>query len=599
MHSVDWRMSQIEQKVNLALAAQLPLDIPDNVLDFITEFRPKIGRTPLTFNHAPFWIEPMMDECPDIMFINGRQTFKTTNSSSLIAWIALFKPGCEVTWVADDENHRGAFSEKRLREETFLANPKLEQFLPHGQANVGRIRLLNGSTIYLVTDENKYHAVEGHSNEVLVLDEAQAQDIGFLPVAMYSLSKTHGRLYIFGIGGEAGSPYEKRWRRTDQREWIYNDKNWRDKLEFDAFGNITNVPDEMEKILAGRWVKQNPNASGEQHGYHFPQEIFPHIPLTIDDAIHKYRVQPELAIEYQEKHYPHSMVLSHCYGEFFKAERRPITPDMVEACYVNDLKLLKAYEVRELKEIYQDEILVTGGVDYGSGPSASQTVGSVLIHWRKSKRVQLAWIDRRPQEHQLYQARYLAEMFADYGIDCGVGDLGYGAIQIKLMQEGGRDDKDIKFKGLGVHRFLGCRTVGDETKPEMDFRRETDEHGTQTGRLQIDKTTVIQNFVDFIGMKVSHPLYPESLEKQRPIFMIPHMNDWETDFLMDDFCDVTRKDLEEEQQVRVEDPRQRARKEYNHPPDSVMSIIYNLVSAQNFRPSQYMITPVKRSPKKW
>jgi len=267
---------------------------------------------------------------------------------------------------------------------------------------------------------------------------------------------------------------------------------------------------------------------------------------------------------------------------------------MVQACYVNDLTLLKGHEVRELKELYQDEILVTGGVDYGSGPSASQTVGSVHIHWHKSKRVQLAWIERRPQEHQLYQARHLAEMFADYGIDCGVGDLGYGAIQVKLMQDGGRDDKDIKFKGLGGHRFLGCRTVGDETKPEMDYTQETDEHGTQTGRLQIDKTTVIQNFVDFIGMRVSHPLYPESLEKQRPMYMIPHMNNWETDFLMDDFTAVTRKDLEEEQQVRVEDPRQRARKEYNHPPDSVMSIIYNLVGAQNYRPSQYMITPVKR-----
>jgi len=114
-------VSQIEQKINIARASQLPLEIPNNVLDFIKQFRPKIGREPLNFNHSPFWIEPMMDECPDIMFINGRQTFKTTNSSSLIAWTALFKPGCEVTWVADDENHRGAFSEKRLREETFLA----------------------------------------------------------------------------------------------------------------------------------------------------------------------------------------------------------------------------------------------------------------------------------------------------------------------------------------------------------------------------------------------------------------------------------------------------------------------------------------------
>ena len=51
-------MAQAEQKINIAVASQLPLDIPDNVLDFIKEFRPKIGREPLNFDMAPFWIEP-------------------------------------------------------------------------------------------------------------------------------------------------------------------------------------------------------------------------------------------------------------------------------------------------------------------------------------------------------------------------------------------------------------------------------------------------------------------------------------------------------------------------------------------------------------
>ena len=566
---------------------------PDNLIDFIDEFRPNIGRMAQTFDLAPFWIEPLLDNHPNILMVNGRQTFKTTNCANLIAWVATRYPGCEVSYVVDDEQHKSAFSEQRLRNETFIANPKLAQFLPHQRANIGRIRLLNGSVTYLLTDEGHYHQVEGKSNKILVFDETQAQDVGFLPVAMYSLGKTKGRLVMFGIGGEAGSDYYKLWQRTDQREWIYDDRYWRAKLKFDAFGNIVNDVDDLKQILAGKWVSQRPE-NVNYRGYHFPQTIFPHVPITIDDAISKYQTQPELSIQYQQRHYSSSMFLSHTLGEFYKAERRPITPEMVERCYIRYLPLLKAAEVRKLKEVFGNDIKIFGGVDFGSGPSASKTVASIVIRWRKSDRYQLVHIDPRPQEHQLDQARYIAELFRDFGVDFAVGDLGYGQIQVKVIQDGGRDSRDIKFEGLGRKRFTGCRTTGDETKPEMQYMQEADEHGTQLGRIQIDKTTVIQGFVDFVGKYVSHPTRPTEEELKKPVFMIPMKNDWETDFLMDDFCSITRKDLEEDTEVRVEDPRQRAKKEFNHPPDSVMSIIYCLVADQNWNPDAFKISPVRK-----
>ncbi len=594
MHSDSFRLSNLEEKLNRIKAKALPDNVPDNLLDFIKEFRPMLGKKPLNFDKDPFWIEPLLDPHPHITFVNARQTYKTTNASTLIAWIALRNPGSEVTYVADDDLHRSAFSEQRLRQETFLANVRLEAYLPHGKANVGRIKLLNGSVVYLVTDENKYHQVEGKSNAVLILDEAQAQDVGFLPVAFYSLSKTHGRFYCFGIGGEAGSDYYKLWKRTDQREWKYDDDDWRSKLQFNAFGELTNDNDKLQKILAGKWIAQNPSAT-DYRGYHFPQRIFPHIPLTIEDALTKYHVQPELSIEYQQKHYPHSMYMSHCEGDFYKAERRPITPEMVEACYVDYLKLLLPHEVIDLKAIYGNEIKVLGGVDFGSSASgASKTVATILIHWRKSNRYQLAWVDARPAEHPMDQARYITDLFTNYEVDFAVGDWGYGQDQIPLIQGGGRDSKDNKFNGIGRHKFRGCQTIGNEVKPISEYSQNTDEHGVDQDRLQIDKTTVIQNFIDFVGMKVSHPTYPMEEDFKQMMFMIPHFYDYQTDFLMDDMTAITRKDLEEVQEIRVEDPRQRATKMFNHPADSVMSIIYCLVAAQNYNPTAYQITPIRR-----
>ena len=598
MHSDSFRLSNLEHKLNEIKAKALPTLVPDNLIDFIKEFRPMLGKKPLNFDKDPFWVEPLLDPHPHITFVNARQTYKTTNASTLIAWIALRYPGSEVTYVADDDLHRSAFSEQRLRQETFLANPKLERYLPHGKANVGRIKLLNGSVIYLVTDENKYHAVEGKSNEVLILDEAQAQDVGFLPVAFYSLSKTHGRFYAFGIGGEAGSPYYKLWKRTDQREWKYDDKDWRDKLQFDAFGEITNDIDKLQKILAGKWVAQNPT-NVDYRGYHFPQSMFPHIPLTIVDAVTKYHVQPELSIEYQKKHYPHSMYMSHCCAEFYKAERRPISPEMVEACYVNYLKLLLPHEVLDLKAIYGNEITVLGGVDFGSSASgASKTVVTIIIHWRKSNRYQLVWIDSRPVEHPMDQARYITDLLVNYEVDYAVGDWGYGQDQIPLIQGGGRDSKDNKFSGVGRHKFRGCQTIGNEVKPMSEYSQNTDEHGVEQDKLQIDKTTVIQNFIDFVGMSVSHPIYPREEKFKKMMFMIPHFFDYQTDFLMDDMTSITRKDLEEVQEVIVEDPRQKAMKTFNHPPDSVMSIIYCIVAGQNYNPDAYVITPIRRRSRK-
>lgn len=593
MHSDRYRLSILEQKLRERKAKAQPEIIPDNLIDFIKEYRPKIGHKELKFDDAPFWVEPLLDTHPHITFVNGRQTFKTTNSSSLIAWISLLKPGSEVTYVADDDNHRTAFSEQRLRQETFQSNPKMARYMPHGKANIGRIKLLNGSVIYLVTDENKYHAVEGKSNEVLILDEAQAQDVGFLPVAMYSLSKTHGRFYCFGIGGEAGSDYYKMWKRTDQREWFYDNPNWRDNLQFDAFGQLTNSPSDLHTILAGKWVAQNPTKS-DYRGYHFPQTMFPHIPITIHDAVTKYHIQPEISIEYQQKYYPTSMFMSHTMGEFYKAERRPITPEMVEACYVNYMKLLSGQEVRDLKALYGNEIRVVGGVDFGSGPSASKTVISIIIHWRKSNRYQLVWIDPRPAEHPMDQARYISTLLLDYNIDFGVGDWGYGQDQIPLIQGGGRDSQDNRYLGLGKNRFVGCQTIGNEVKPHGEYSQHSDEHGTEHAKLQIDKTTVIQNYIDFIGMRVAHPLFPYEEQFKKPMFIIPHALDWQTDFLMDDMTSVTRKDLDEVQEVRTEDPRQKAMKMFNHPPDSVMSHIYCMVAIQNYNPSAYVMTPVRK-----
>lgn len=575
-------------------AVQLDLPIlPTNTIEWIEEARPNIGRVHRNFDLSPFWYDIYQDNHPNIMVVAGRQTFKTTFCTDKIGNAGTAYNRVEVGYVTDSEAHLSAFSKQRLRVETFQQNPILRQFLRHDRGNIGEISLGNDSTIYLVTDEGEYKKVEGKSLKLLMLDEAQYQDIQFLTKALYSLFQTHGRIFVLGIGGEAGSEYYNMWHKTDQREWIYEDKFWYEKIQRNAMGEITNSRDELKAILSGHWIPQKPENT-QFRGYHLPQTIFPSIPRTIAEA-QLYNINPQFSIEFQQRYSPQSYFSSHCMGEFYKAPRRPITPEMVEACYVRYLTLLTPEETRLLKEAYGNQIIVLGGVDFGSGPSASKTVASVCIYWKKANRVQLVHIDPRPQEHQLDQAGYLADMFNDYGIDFGVGDLGYGQIQVKVMQDGGRDSKDRQFTGLGKKRFVGCRTIGDETKPQQKFLQDTDEHGTQLGRIQIDKTTTIQNFVDFIGSYVAHPTRPSDEQWKRTQFIIPYGLEYQTSWLMADLVSITRKDLEKDPDVMKEDPRQRAKKEYNHPPDSVMSIIYCLVAKNNYDEARYRILGSRRN----
>jgi len=575
----------------------LPI-LKSNTLEWIEQARHTVGYVSRNMDLTPFWREVYEDNHPNIMLVCGRQTYKTTFCTDKLANMATSRPRSEVCLVEDNETHLSAVSKQRLRVETFLQNPMLRQFLRYDRGNIGEISLANDSTIYCVTDEGEYKKVEGKSLQVLMLDETQYQDVQFLEKAQYSLFQTKGRMYMLGIGGEAGSEYHKMWERTDQREWIYEDKFWREKLTFDGNGAITNTNDELKSFLAGSWKSQKPENT-QFRGYHLPQTIFPSIPLTIDDATTRYNVNPEFSIEYQRRYKMSSIYSSHCMGEFYKAERRPITPEMVEACYVRYLDFLTIDEVREIKSIFGNEVRVVAGIDWGSGPAASLTVGSVMLHWRGSNRYQLVDHDPRPQEHGSDQVRHFAERYgkAGYNVDSCVADYGYGQDRVPMLQAGGRDSHDVKFAGLGKSVCKGIRWIGDETKPDLKFEQSTDEHGTQVGRLQVDRTTVIQNYVDFIGQYVAHPTRQSDESCKRPMFMIPYNKHAELILgrsLLDDLCAITRKDLDEIQDVSIEDPRQRTVKQFNHPKDVVVSHINCITAAAHYDSDKFRIGHIHR-----
>jgi len=587
--SFEKKLEDIEKKINPAEIKSTITQLPTDPLEWIKTARPYVGKIKRTFAWEPFWVDVYKDKSPNIVVVNGRQTMKSTFGTDIIGCYATSHDNVEVTYIVDREDRVSAWSKQRFRKDTMLRNEMLSPFLMHGRANVGEINLTNNSVIYVRTDENEYNNVQGMTNSLMVYDEAQYQELQFRSAALYSMTMTKGQCYYLGIGGEAGGEWYKLWKKSDQREWVFDDKNWREKLKFDDEGYLSN--EHPENIVSGKWVAAHPE-NKEYVGYHMPQSIFARIPLTIDDAVNLYKTRPENSIEYQKKYNPTSIVQAHVYGNFFKAMRRPITPEMVEACYDYSRTLLTPDQIKKLKSEFKNEVLIFLGIDWGSGPAASKTVGAVIIYWRKTNRYQLAWIDSRPMEHEYDQASYFVKLFKEYCCDFCVADLGYGKDKVTLMQNGGYTSFGEKVAGLGRGRVKGCWTSGNITSETMRHKNQdiidAPTIGEKKEHYSVDKTQIIQNFIDFVGSTV-----PDENDKQVSQLIIPMKNDWECDFLLNDFCDITRKDLDKDNsEISKDDPRQKAKKEFNHPKDSVMSIIYCMIGKTKYDPQGFEISPI-------
>ena len=571
---MDWKTNRTKKWKNQNQTSTVT-NLPADNLKWIKQCRPYVGKFKRNFEWEPFWVDVYKDKSPNVVVVNGRQTFKSTFGTDIVGCYVTSHDNVEVTYVVDREDRVGAWSKQRFRKDTMLRNDLLSPFLMHGRANVSEINLTNNSVVYVRTDQDEYNNVQGMTNSLMVFDECQYQELQFRSTALYSMTMTKGQCYYLGIGGELGGEWNRLWEKSNQNEWIFDDVNWRDKLTFDDDGYLSN--DNPAEIVKGHWEPQKPE-NKNYTGYHMPQTIFARIPLTISDAVNLYKTRPENSIEYQKKYNPSSTVDAHVYGKFYKAMRRPITPDMVESCKSN-IPLLTAQQVKELKSIHKNDIMIFLGIDWGSGPAASSTVGAITIYWKKTNRYQLVWLDINPCKTELEEPQFFIDRFKEYGVDFCVADFGYGKDKIQIMQ-----------KTL-FQKIKGCWTGGGILQEDIDYSKKSDMEGVKKkSHISVDKTQIIQNFIDMVGTTV------EVDGKQVSQLILPIMDDKMYFNLEVDFCDITRKDLDKDNtQIVKEDPRQKAKKEFNHPKDVVMAIIYTMIGKSNHNPGAQTLTLIGNS----
>ena len=84
------RLKDIENQTSLKKEKKsATIELPTDNLEWIKVARPFVGKVKRTFDWEPFWIDVYEDKSPNIVVVNGRQTFKSTFGTD-VSWLLYY-----------------------------------------------------------------------------------------------------------------------------------------------------------------------------------------------------------------------------------------------------------------------------------------------------------------------------------------------------------------------------------------------------------------------------------------------------------------------------------------------------------------------------
>lgn len=459
------KQSQAEQELTKII---LP-DMPESKLEWSLKVRPTIDGRDNIVQYMPMLQRLHEDTWPWIMIKFARQMTKSAYLATSMGHIMTTKSNQKTTFATFEEEALKEFSNNKFR--TLWSESEMARVFVDGSTlgSIGSLKTLNNSSASLVTAVNNFTHVEGKSVNLLIFDEGQNLDLDQWVTAGESQSFTNGDFIIAGIGGYVDTEYTKWWDKTDQRHWMYSDKLWRDKLEFNQDGLVWD--NYMLDVLAGYW-KQLKQKNQSMHGYFSNQYQAPWIPLKKSDC-EKYRVPVNKSIQWKEENYPQADFIRHVQAGDSAGDTKPFTSQMMYNLYDKHRSFLKPSEVdHELGDLFF-------GADWGGG---NRTIRWIYQYLEHEKFPQFVLINADKLETPDVEEQY--ELACDW-IDMyepakSVVDAGGGTYQVQqLMKRYG--ESCLKFSYL---------TRPDDPEPSYDERqRYRDEN-----RWSRDKTFLMETY---------------------------------------------------------------------------------------------------------
>ena len=396
-------------------------EFPITFKDWMFEARPIIEGRNNILHFEPFMQRLYEDEHPFIQILFARQTGKSTYLASRMAFLTTTRQGFHANYVTYEDESLSTFSNIKFRQAVWNTTPLRKYVVGGTLGEVGRILLKNGSVNTLVTHAHGFKHLEGKSINENLFDESQYLDWDSYAKAKETQSFTQGKERVVGIGGYVNTPYHKMWLQTDQREWKYNNQTWRDKLEFNDEGLVWD--DYLLDVLEGHWEATTPD-NYTRHGYHMTQLMFPHIPLTRNDAVEKYKVSSEFSIEYKRENYPSIEFAQHVEAKFVEGDIKPITDSMMFKLFDRTRSFVEPEQVdHSLGDVFI-------GVDWGGGfktiPWVMQMQNDVQV-LLKAEMIQTSDVDKQYEIVSSYIDNYKPKQV--------VVDAGGGTYQVQMLEK--------------------------------------------------------------------------------------------------------------------------------------------------------------------
>jgi len=587
---------ELELDKLLSTVAQDTSHIPKSLPDFVAEYQRTINGRPRTLDLYPFMKQIYEETSPEVYFSAGRQLSKSTLAGSILAHRSLLYPNSTHMCLLDNKPRAAVMSEIKIRQNAFLNNPDLAyMLLEGGTASVSRIRLFNNSSILIYSCFGNYRNSEGSDNMTVILDEFQ-NHVGDIAIPKYTTTAfPESQIWYFSIGGDDSGSAARVWRSSSQNEWSYTNQSnyidsggklwegqgWRQDLTFDESGRINNSSNDLQSMLDGNWTATN-TQDPELVGYHIGMPEAAIIPISEADAKNLYNTSISKSIQYMERHYAKPLYIAHTLGSWYRSSTRGLSRSEFELTYQPRLRLLSPEQIAELVR-NSDEYYSFCGIDWGSNIHKGRTVQSICLYHRKSKRMQLVYIDKPSGLTYQQQVSKFLDVIERAQVTYTVADLGFGNVQCELMKE-----------ELGP-KFSPCVTSGNLiTEGAQEHDREMEREKKLREHLTVNKTQIIDNMIHEIQTTIPDERYPEDQSLYRSSFMVPTDDFDKVFYLVDDFTNISIKSHATDMESNKPDPTQSPRREYNHIPDTVSSFLYCCIARDAYSPMDYIITPIRR-----
>jgi hypothetical protein len=428
-------ISRIDSVYDYVFGGDSPYSIPDpnqpilpnygdSFLEWMFNARPMIDGRENIIKYLPYYQRMFEDEHPSIQYLLARQCLKTTTIASRIGYLTTTKPGFHVNYTTYEDESLSTFANLKLRQGMW-STPQLRMFVKGSTiGEVGRIMLENGAKSTHVTHAHNWKHLEGKSIDEEIDDESQYLSWETEAKAKETQAFTQGKQKIFGIGGYVDTAYHDKWKDTDQREWVFNKELWREGLEFNSEGLV--YGDYMLDLFEGHWKQMAPE-NHFKHGYHIAQTMVPWIPLTIDDAIEKYKTSPEYSLEYKRQKYQQDWYRMHVLAEFIKGDVKPITKEMMYSLLDRNLDFTPADRIdKSLGKIYY-------GADWGGGKKTIRWIWQCIDP--NGPVFRLLFADRADTDDVNEQFEITKNDIESYDVDQAVVDAGGGTHQVQELMK--------------------------------------------------------------------------------------------------------------------------------------------------------------------